>query len=168
MSKLNALVLTVLGCAVLAGGCTCPIQRVKNQPPDPVSDAPVIVDAAMQIREWDRSVAHYQNGDTFANPTLFLYEPTWHQPEYFYYFIETPLFIGQTIAMPVVMVMTPPWSSVKYTGVTTEPTFTAMPLLPPSMAMSEPGPVEPAPQPLPDQPPAPMEIAPPVAPTTQP
>jgi hypothetical protein len=158
---------TVCLCAGVVAGCTCPIQRRANAAPEPVDETPLIVDGAMQLREWDRSVAYYSNGDTYAYPTLFWYEPAWNQPEFNYYFIETPLFIGQTLAMPLVMWMPPPWTSVKYTGVTVNTTHTAMPVLPPSMAAAEPmAPAEPVP--APEQPQVPAEMSAPVMPATQP
>jgi hypothetical protein len=84
----------------------------------------------MQLRDWQRVSAEYANGDTPAGPTGFLYEPRWNQPEWTYAVIETPLFLGQTIALPVVFVMTPPWTPVTYKGATIEATYNAMPALP--------------------------------------
>src|SRR5438270_704595 len=49
----------------LAAGC-----EVKQPPPpEPVSHAPLVVDPAMQHRQWPVSVAHYANGSTVAWPT---------------------------------------------------------------------------------------------------
>jgi hypothetical protein len=153
--------------AVLSGCQSCPIQKVENSKPEPENESTVIVDGAMQIRDWSRSVAYYQNGDTMAYPTLFLYQPHWNQPEYYYYFIETPLFIGQTIAMPIAAVITPPWVATRYTGVTVGSTYTAMPVLPPSMATAQPI-APPEPVPAPEQPQAPVEMQSTPTPTTQP
>jgi hypothetical protein len=121
----------LVGLVCVGGGCQF-TQRVQNSPPELTSSTPMIVDGAMQIREWDRSTALYSNGDTVAGPTGFRYEARWYQPEWRYPIIETPLFVGQTLALPVTLALTPPWSEMRYTGVTVEPTHTAMPLLPPS------------------------------------
>ena len=164
---LKTIIVALIGGGFVAG-CTCPIQKRANSAPEPVNESPLVVDGAMQLRDWDRSVAVYQNGDTIAFPTGFLYEPKWGQPEYHYYFIETPLFIGQTLGMPIVFVMTPPWTPTTYTGVTVGQTYTAMPVLPPSVAVTAEAPSEPEPAPIPGAPPVPMEVAPPVEPTTQP
>lgn len=133
--------------AVLAGGCnSCPVQKKQNQPPVALNDTPVIIDEAMQIRQWDVSTAKYQNGDTFAGPTMFAYEPKWNQPEWHYQFIDTPLFLTQLAGMPIMLFVTPPGKDLRYTGETIEPTYTAMPVLPPSMNVVESAPAaEPAP-----------------------
>src|SRR6185369_5229270 len=52
--------------AILAGlGCQATV------PPraDKLNNPPLIVDEAMQRREWDRSISHYPNGDTVAGGT---------------------------------------------------------------------------------------------------
>src|SRR5262245_61404853 len=135
----SATVLGMIGLSFALGGCTtCPIQKNANTPPEPENETTVIVDGAMQIRDWDRSVAYYANGDTIAYPTLFNYQPHWYQPEPYYYFIETPLFICQTLCLPIAAVITPPWVPTKYTGVTVGQTYTAMPVLPPTMATAQP------------------------------
>jgi hypothetical protein len=126
----------------------CPVQRIRNAPPDTPGDAPLLVDQAMQIRDWDRSTALYANGDTIAGNTGFWYQPRWHQPEWVYPIIETPLFVGQTLALPVTLSIQPPWKQVNYTGVSMEPTYSAMPPLPPP-ATVEASPAEAQPQPSP-------------------
>jgi hypothetical protein len=147
--------------ALLAGGCqsggsmsmNCPLQKIQNAPPDELNDSPLVVDGAMQLRDWQRVSVEYANGDTPAGPTGFLYEPRWNQPEWVYAAIETPLFIGQTVALPVVFVMTPPWTPVTYKGATIEATYNAMPALPGVPAettpaaptVAEPAPVVPEP-----------------------
>ena len=123
---------------LLAGGCMsqCPLQKVENTPAERENQAPIMVDPAMQLRNWDRSTAYYGNGNVVAGPTGFRYIPRWGQPEPFYVAEEVPLFIAQTIALPVVLILTPPWTPELYTGVTVEPTYTAMPPVPNRSAMS--------------------------------
>jgi hypothetical protein len=62
--------------------------------------------------------------------------------------LEAPLFVFQTVALPVTLAITPPWTELHYTGATVEPTYTAMPPLPPSNAVVETA-VEPSAQPAP-------------------
>ena len=124
----------------------CPVQRIRNAPPDMPGEAPLLVDQAMQIRDWDRSTALYANGDTIAGNTGFWYQPRWGQPEWVYPMIETPLFVGQTLALPVTLAIQPPWKQVRYTGVTMEPTYSGMPPLPQSGGVDA-SPVEAEPQP---------------------
>lgn len=119
-----------MGLTTLMAGCGSLIQPVRNSPPATLNPAPLVVDQAMQLRDWDRVTAHYSNGDTVAGPTGFPYEARWGQPEWAYSVIEPPLFVGQTVALPVSLVITPPWTPIRYTGETVETTYTAMPPLP--------------------------------------
>lgn len=119
------------------GGCSS-YQRIQNSPPEAVSSTPLTVDAAMQLRNWDRSTARYANGDTIAGPTGFNYEPKWYQePESKYYYLDLPLALGQTLMLPVNLIVTPPWEPVRYTGSTVDPSYTLMPALPGESTGSE-------------------------------
>jgi hypothetical protein len=168
MLKLKSAALVLSAGALLTAGCQsmsasmssmqCPIQKIQNAPPDELNDSPLVVDGAMQLRDWQRMTAQYANGDTPAGPTGFLYEPRWNQPEWTYAVIETPLFVGQTLALPVVFAFTPPWTPVTYKGATIEATYNAMPALPGS-------PSETMPTAAPNPEIAPEAVA---APTTQP
>ena len=114
----------------MSGMAKCPVSRLKNAPPDELNDSPLVVDGAMQLRDWQRSSAVYANGDTPAGPTGFLYEPAWYQSEWRYPIIETPLSVAQMVALPVTLAITPPWTTVTYTGATINTTYTAMPAMP--------------------------------------
>ena len=46
----------------------------REQPPAPVNDTPLVVDEAMQIRDWDRSTNYYANGATVAGGTGYVWE----------------------------------------------------------------------------------------------
>lgn len=126
MTRISLLsVLMVMGCQMAS-----PIQRVRNSEPEAQSTAPLVIDGAMQLRDWERSTAMYSNGDTVAGPTGFPYEARWYMPEPVYPLVETPLFVGQTVLMPVTLTITPPWTPIRYSGATVETTYTAMPQLP--------------------------------------
>ncbi len=106
-------------------GCT-----VKQQQyPDAVDRGPLVVDEAMQQRQWPPSVAHWANGQTPAWPTAFLLEPQ-NDPAWQAAATDTPLFVVNCLAMPVVSLFTPPWDVVIYPRGEIEPTYTAMPPLP--------------------------------------
>lgn len=123
---------TLTATALLAGCSSLPIARQENAPPDQLSDTPLLIDGAMQMREWDRSTSYYANGDTEANPTLFAFRSTPTPNPLVNAATETPLFVAQVVALPINALITPPWAPVTYTGVTTPPTFNAMPPLPPT------------------------------------
>lgn len=129
----------LLGVALL-GGCqfTSPVQPMNYEPRIGESTTPLVVDQAMQIRDWDRSASMYASGNTIAGPTGFFYEVNWNEPGWTYPLLETPLFIAQTFALPVTLAIAPPWNKVRYTGDWVGPTYTAMPPLPPVNAANQP------------------------------
>ncbi|HVT87507.1 MAG TPA: hypothetical protein VHD56_01535 [Tepidisphaeraceae bacterium] len=130
MSKLKAIAL-LSGVVLSVTGCSmqCPIQHVNNSVNEPQSQAPMLVDEAMQNRDWNRSEATYANGNIIAGPTGFLYQTRWDQPTWVYPLEESPLFVGQTIGLPITLTRTPPWTPILYKGGNGEPTYTAMPPL---------------------------------------
>lgn len=131
MSK-NALLVSVVSAAAMLGGCAmqCPVERVKNSPPEAQPQNALIIDQAMQARDWQRASANYANGNVLAGPTGFLFAPNEKAPDWEYGLIESPLFVGQTVGLPITLTLTPPWTPVLYSGATVEPTYTAVPALP--------------------------------------
>jgi hypothetical protein len=116
-------------------------QRVGKSEIEPVHTGPLIVDEAMLIRDWDRSVSYYPNGAVVAGPTLFLWEPNYDRMPWWTAGVWEPaLFAGQTVAAPVVGIFQPVWSEVTYHGVRMPPTYTAVPPFPrePRVAMAVP------------------------------
>ncbi len=109
-----------------AGGC------LKQAPqPAPVSHAPLVIDDAMQRRQWPVVVAHYQNGETPAWPTGFVLDHNPDAPKWTAVATDGPLFLANIFAMPVGYAFTPGWTRVIYPTGVVEPTYTAMPPLPP-------------------------------------
>ena len=141
-----ATLLTAAGTLVLSlAGC----QRIATSPRLPVNEEPMLVDQAMQLRDWDRSDAYYTNTSFVAGPVGFLFEPSYTNPYWSYAVLEFPLFVGQVLALPVTLWLPPPWTPVNYSGGKVEPTYHGMPPLPPPPQ----GAVEPAP--METSPPAP-------------
>ena len=104
-------------------GCTS-----KQAPmPDPVSHAPIEVDEAMQLRlDWPMSVAHYANGQTVGWPTGFLMIPL-TKPNWSAAYTDTPIFIANCLALPIVTIFAPPWQPVIYPRGEIEASYTAVP-----------------------------------------
>lgn len=114
--------------AMIAG---CQVQQ-PIPGPEPVSTTPILVDPAMQARNWDPSVANYQSDLVMAwpdyAPLKSKSKPMWETP-----FTETGLFIGNTFYLPYGMCVDDlPTKMIAYKSMNMEPTFTAMPPLPPS------------------------------------
>src|SRR5262249_49027685 len=93
---------------------------------------------------------------TIAGPVGYFYHPRpYQQPEIMYAVEESPLFVAQTLALPVTLVLVPPWEPIRYTGDTVLPTYNAMPALPGEANVVEAPAVQMPPQP---------EMLPPAAP----
>lgn len=105
-----------------AAGCQTTVNRPAKADLD---TTPLVVDEAMQKRDWDRSVAYYANGDTLAGPDLTVIETTAPDP---YQRVLDPVVatINDSIT-PVTTILFPPWKDVIYQGVVTPPTYTAQP-----------------------------------------
>ena len=129
-----------LGIVALATpGC----QRYPYAPHGRLHDEPVVIDEAMQIRDWEPSTAHYTNPRFIAGPKGFWYDPAYNMPAPVYAVQETPMFLLQTLALPLTVWLPPLWTPIEYAGETLEPSWHAMPPLPPAN---------------PDEPPAPPEV----------
>jgi hypothetical protein len=114
--------LLALSLAALAG-----CQSVNVPPAERLNDQPLVIDDAMQQRDWEPTTAFYQSGATIAGPTGFLYEPVNTMSEPTQGVVETPLFIGQAIAAPIVLLFQPVWTPVIYRGIRQESSYTAVP-----------------------------------------
>jgi hypothetical protein len=117
----------LLGLLMLAGGCQ------KKFQPDiaKLNDRPILIDNAMKQRRWNQTHVDYADGGTPAWSTGFKYESRpghdWWMDQIF----SPAVFIGQVIAMPVVLVSDYPNQIRTYRGVTVPPTWHAIPPLEP-------------------------------------
>lgn len=103
----------------------------QTAPPAPVSHAPLVVDPAMERRRWPAVAAHYQNGETPAWPTGFVLGHRPDAPKWTPVVTDGPLFFANIVAMPIGYAFTPGWTRVMYPVSVVEPTYNAMPPLPP-------------------------------------
>lgn len=116
-------VLAVAALGLFSAGCynTTGHETMK------LSQAPIIEDGAMALRNWEPVSSYYGNGTSIAQPVYYSYAP---RPE-----ASLPeaavsgpaLFVAQTVTLPVEMVITPPWKEIVYRGVYVPPTYTAVP-----------------------------------------
>ena len=116
--------------AACTGGTTgCAFKTTP--PPDAVSHAPLVVDAAMQQRQWPISVAQFSNGSTPAWPTGALLTHRANSPAWQEVASDTPIFLGNVLLFPLDYAITPPWLEVVYPLGEIEASYHAMPPLPP-------------------------------------
>src|SRR5207244_2666931 len=112
--------------ALLAASITgCGTQTQPQQPARP----PMVVDEAMQHREWERSVTPFPNGSTVSGYNRFPLR-TDLQPgdnEYGAAVYDVVASLGQTIALPFTYLFIPPFAKAVYHGDVIGPTYTAMP-----------------------------------------
>ena len=118
---LPAALLAVILPGALAG---CAKRQQQTQTPPPL-----VIDGAMQRREWDRSVAYYPNGDTVSGYNRFPIrtDAMEGENEYGAAFFDIAASLVQTAALPFTYIFIPPFSKAVYHGDDIRPTYTAMP-----------------------------------------
>ncbi|MBV8782381.1 MAG: hypothetical protein JO353_13375 [Phycisphaerae bacterium] len=107
---------------------------IRNTPPESLSAPTIDVDEAMQARDWNLDTAYYANGSTVAGPIGFRYQPAPNQPFWRANLVEPAIFGLNILIMPYEFFRTPPWKAVAWKGATVQPTYTAVPPLPPENA----------------------------------
>jgi hypothetical protein len=103
----------------------CSAQPQSQQP----IRSPMVVDQAMQRRDWERSVAPFPNGSTVSGYNRFPWR-TDLQPgsnEYGAALYDVVASLAQTIALPFTYLFIPPFAKAVYHGDVIGPTYTAMP-----------------------------------------
>jgi len=115
------------GLLLLSTSCT---SNPRVPGPEPLNNAPVNVDPAMEARQWDPSTAEYANDTVRANPDYTPLRASESNP-YLAPFAEIGVFCANTIYLPVGIFIESPGSLVDYKSLSTPPTSTAQPPLPP-------------------------------------
>ena len=117
----NALPLLLLA-GLLVGGCA-------QQVPQSYTPPPLVVDAAMQRREADRSVSWYPNGDTVSGHNRFPFRTNVPagSNDYVGAAYDIGASLAQTVALPFTYIFIPPFAPAVYHGEVIGPSYTAMP-----------------------------------------
>lgn len=141
--SLRALAIAAAAGLVAAGaGC----QRAPEPRAEATSTEPLVIDEAMQARDWPRVAANFQAGGVDAGVTRFPHQPQTQGDdagratlgaERENAVLDPLLFVGQSFLVPFTYFVDPPFAKKNHRGVIYEPTHTAMPLLPPDEAPSE-------------------------------
>ena len=120
------LALALAAGAALAAGCA----RAPKPAPEPFSASPMVVDEAMQRRDWQPPQAsYYENTSVVARPTGEKWEASWTMPARRHVWADPLVWSYNTITLPIRLIITPPWTPVAYRGETVLPTYTAQPPL---------------------------------------
>src|SRR5215208_2652625 len=111
-----------LGAAgVAVAGCSQQQQPAAPQP------KPMDIDAAMQRRDWERSVAWYPNGDVVAGVNRFplrTYGSTDGGPDLQNALLDFGAAVVQTVALPFTYLVVPPFEKQVFTGDVLPPSYT--------------------------------------------
>src|SRR5688572_16554704 len=119
----------VLSALALSAAAGC--QGVsRNQPLAPVNNTPLVVDEAMQVRDWDRSTNYYANGATVAGGTGYLWEVSDNANAGHRRLLDAPVAVLNMVSMPVGVFVNSPFERQVVRGETVPPTYTAQPPLP--------------------------------------
>lgn len=119
--------LAAIVAAALAAGC----QMKSTGYHEPINESPLLVDGAMEQRNWTPATAYYASGAVPAGGTGFIYEPSSKLSNVGQAVVDPPLFSAQVVALPLTIFISRPWALRAYHGVILEPTYTAQPPLPP-------------------------------------
>lgn len=118
-----SLLLPLVALATGVSGCARQQQQQAYTPP------PMVIDPAMQLRDFERSVAYYPNGDTVSGIDRFPIRSTSGigDNEYASSAFDLAASIGQTITLPFTYLVVPPFTRGVYHGDDVGPSYTAMP-----------------------------------------
>src|SRR4051812_7553051 len=106
-----AAVLGLIGFALV--GC----QRTVPPPlTSPVNSSPLVVDEAMQHRQFERSTSYYASGATVAGGTGYLWQTHETIPPRYQRLTDAPVAVANIVSMPVGIFVESPWQKQVYRG----------------------------------------------------
>src|SRR3954467_13332003 len=84
-------------CTMVAAGCQ------RNIPPatERLNNSPLIVDEAMQRRDWDRSISFYPHGDTIAGGTGYMFQTHETIPDGWRRFVDPSVSAMNILLLPI-------------------------------------------------------------------
>ena len=106
---------------LLATGC----QRTRPNSPVALNDNPIVVDEAMEIRDWDRSTANYASGAVVAGAPRVTWEPKYDNR--WNYVFDPAIGTANIVTVPFTYIWIPWGKTVVSRGAITPPTHTAVP-----------------------------------------
>ena len=116
---------TIIASGLLLVGC----QRVAPPMADRVNDTPLIVDEAMQKRDWDPSVQYYPNGATVADFSGAWFEQHQKVSDDWRRVTDPAVATGNILTLPISIPLEMRHDPRVYHGAQIPPTYTAQPPL---------------------------------------
>src|SRR5580700_3048177 len=105
----RAIVYPLSSILLLTTGC-----MKETKPVAAVDKSPLIVDEAMQQRNWPRTTVRFQNGETPAGPTGFVLKHSPDAPKWTPALTDAPMCVANICLVPFGYLFTPPWTRVIY------------------------------------------------------
>ena len=125
----------VIGLLMAGGGC----QVKSNTPPEVVNETPMITDPAMARRDWPKQSLVYESTNVATWPTRYYLEAKDKVKDEQRLFLEPVLFVVQTAAWPIAVVVDRPFGrSDVWRGETVMETYSGAPVLKPDYAYDSP------------------------------
>jgi len=114
-----------LTCLALVGGSGCVVAQQRGL--DRVDPTPIATDDAMQLRNYPLSKARYPSLSQTTGSTEFLFAADPGLDSVGQGAADMPVFLSNIVALPVAMVLTPPWAGIRTVALAMPPTYTANP-----------------------------------------
>jgi hypothetical protein len=133
----NAGLIGILASSILLTGCE-QFESAKQSfyvqkrvpPPEPLNQPPEISDPALAVRPWAPSPTYYANDDVIAGPN-YTFLCVRELPDSLNAPVEQLLFVANLLYIGPGVFLEPPWKDEVYKSLTTDPSYTLMPPLPP-------------------------------------
>jgi hypothetical protein len=122
-SVVKTLCLSLIG--LIFVGC----QRIQPGMADRINDTPLVVDEAMQRRDWDPSVVYYPNGAAIAGYGGASFEQNRRIPDDFRRVTDPAIATGNILLLPVTVPLNLRHDPRAFPGASIPPTYTAQPPL---------------------------------------
>lgn len=126
MHSARKLVTSALLLAAISG-----CQRAADPREVALSNAPIVEDEAMQLRQWEPSVSHYASGVSPSYPTLYPYVARRDLAGAAGFVLNPAIFFAQTALLPITFFAAPAWEMEDAQGTHTPATYTAVPAVRP-------------------------------------
>jgi hypothetical protein len=133
-SILKRAAICIIGSSGLLAGC----QRMTPPQPDGMNRTPLVVDDAMQKRDWDRQTIEYPSGATVAGGTGYLFRTSDKLPELWWRIVDPMVATDNILPLPVGVFFNPPWKPFAYRGAIVPASYTAFPQVPDDEAPQRP------------------------------
>lgn len=126
--------LVTLACAALASGivgCQQTVPPMTTQ----LNKEPLVIDEAVQKRDWDRTPCYYANGTTISGGNGYMFQTHETISDPYRRLADVPVTVGNILLLPIGVFANSAFEPQEQRGAVFPPTYTAQPPLTPPGAM---------------------------------